>query len=104
MVNKAARTESIAQRKQLFKYDFFQNFPIVILAVGHYVRDHHIDLQALFGVDFIEPTIQIGHHYWINIHQQKPGNTPKLLLHTNQLSMISNELIDQLVEIVKTSR
>lgn len=95
------RMMSIEERKVLLQQDFFQRFPIVIVAVGHYVRDFNVDLETLFNVQFQDETLDLGSNNWINVHYQKDGNAPKLLIHTNQLSMIKNDLILSLAGICK---
>lgn len=42
---KVLRKASIESRKELFKEPFFQSFPIVIVAAGHYPRDNGFDIQ-----------------------------------------------------------
>lgn len=99
------RTESIAKRKELFQKTFFKEFPITIVAVGHYVRDFDINLEDIFKMKFVE---ELSKEYsaglnkeYINIHYDDIKNPTKLLIHTNQLSMVSNELITKLSEICK---
>lgn len=98
-VPRNARMESIQKRRELFNYPFFKRFPITIVAVGHYVRDFEIDLQKMFDVTYHdeqsqELSVGMGRDF-INIHYGKndPG---RLLIHTNQLSMVSSELTDRL--------
>lgn len=100
-IPKKVRAESIAKRHPFFRQTFFQKFPIVVVATGHYVRDFNIDLEALFNVKFISPTIDLGGGNWINIHHGIVNGEPKLLIHTNQLSMIKSILIDEIAKICK---
>lgn len=99
------RAESIAKRKELFQKQFFKEFPITIVAVGHYVRDFDINLEDIFKMKFVE---KVSKEYsaglnkeYINIHYDDIKNPTKLLIHTNQLSMVSNELLTKLSEICK---
>lgn len=101
-VPKSARLHSIQERKELFNLPFFRQFPITIVAVGHYVRDFEIDLQRMFDVTFNEAeskelSLGLGSDF-INIHygSNDPG---RLLIHSNQLSMVSSELTDRLSEV-----
>lgn len=89
-----ARAHSIRNRKKFLCHPFYQRFPIVILAVGHYPREHGIDIQSLFQTRWNQQTCVVGKN-WYNIHYSAT-NTPKLLIHTNQLSMVSNELIKEI--------
>lgn len=102
-VPKKLRKESIEKRKELFKEPFFKDFPITIVAVGHYVRDFNIDLQDIFQMKFDEATSSkhsegLSNEY-INVHYDNEQNPTKLLIHTNQLSMVSNELLKRLGKI-----
>ncbi len=88
----------------LFKTDFFQSFPIVIVASGHYPREHNIDLCELFDIDFIPPTRHVDDNtaQWYNLHKSKSKTHPKLLIHTRQLSMdVTNRLIEEIANEIK---
>lgn len=102
-VPKKIRKESIEKRKELLQTPFFKDFPIIIVAVGHYVRDFDIDLQDLFKVKFdklsSEKYSKGLSKDFINIHFDNLEQPTKLLIHTNQLSMVSNELINRLGQI-----
>lgn len=97
------RKESIGKRKELFQQTFFKEFPITIVAVGHYVRDFNIDLEDVFKMKFneeISKTLSEGlNKEYINVHYDNLETPTKLLIHTNQLSMVSNELINRLGKI-----
>ena len=91
------RNESIKVRTaELLNAPFYQQFPIVIVATGHYPKEFGIDLEVLFGVKWDGKTIgrqekEELKRNWYNVHH---GNQPKLLIHTNQLSMnITDELL-----------
>lgn len=83
--------------ENVFSHPYFKEFPIVIAACGHYVDEYGIDLQALFDQKWDGLTIEIGKGEWINVHR----NNGRLLLHTRQLSMCSNKLIDKLAALCK---
>ncbi|PTT02248.1 hypothetical protein DBR27_11310, partial [Flavobacterium sp. HMWF030] len=97
------RKKSIDIRKELFQESFFKGFPIIIVAVGHYVRDFNIDLQEVFRMKFHQE--HSNKHSeglkkeYINVHYDDFEKPTKLLIHTNQLSMVSNKLIFKLSEI-----
>lgn len=95
------RLNSIQARQRLLRQNFFQHFPVIIVAVGHYVRDFQIDLQNLFEVRFKGERIDIDDNNWVNVHREIEGQQKKILLHTNQLSMINNDLIIKLSEICR---
>ena len=98
-ISEAERINSINRRIPLFKMPFFQQFPIVIVASGHYVRNYNIDLESIFGVRWESPTINVESN-WFNIHYQNDGSPAKLVIHTNQLSMgITDELLKRLADI-----
>lgn len=103
-VDKQDRQRSLTQRQEFLTHDFYQNFPIVIVATGHYIRDHQIDIEKIFNVKYDNKTgtIPIGKSNFINIHYDDIDQPKKLVIHTNQLSMgISNELIHELSLIIK---
>jgi hypothetical protein len=105
------REKSIVRRagsdNNFFSEDFFQQFPIVIVASGHYIKQfkHIFNPKDLFGFeDYRSHDVEdakgkkIG---WINIHECG-GESPKLLLHTKHFSSsisdkyiaaIANEII-----------
>ena len=82
--------QSIKRREKMFKEEFFQKFPIVIVAAGHYPKRYEIDLEELFGVEWIGKTLPVGKK-WMNLHYNQQRT--KLLIHTNQLSRYTNDLI-----------
>lgn len=105
-IPKHIREESIFKRRDLFQEQFFRDFPITIVAVGHYVRDFEIDLQDFFGLVYDAETSRnysegLKNEY-INVHYDTVDNPTKLLIHTNQLSMVSNELVQRLGAICKS--
>lgn len=102
-IPKEITKESIDKRKELFQQPFFKEFSITIVAVGHYVRDFDIDLQQIFQMNFHE---ELSNEFskglstnYINIHYDDLENPTKMLIHTNQLSMVSNELVTRLSKI-----
>ncbi|AJA70502.1 hypothetical protein HX030_05000 [Myroides odoratimimus] len=103
-VDKHDRQLSLTLRQEFLTHEFYQNFPIVIVAAGHYVRNHQIDIEKIFNVKYDSETgvIPIGKSNFINIHYDDINQPKKLVIHTNQLSMgISNELIKELSSIIK---
>lgn len=102
-IPKIKRAESIQLRKELFATPFFKKFPITIVAVGHYVRDFDLDLQNIFEIKYhekISKELSEGlNKEYINIHYDNLDKPTKLLIHTNQLSMVSNELVNRLGKI-----
>lgn len=103
LVAKEKREQSIAKRKPLFETTYFREFPITIVAVGHYVRDFNVNLEELFGVVY-SPELSFVHskglkNEFINIHFDSIEKPTRLLIHTNQLSMVSNELVNKVGEV-----
>ena len=94
------RKESIkARTAELLKLPFYQQFPIVIVAAGHYPKIFGIDLEKLFGVKWDGKTIDRNDkcklkRNWLNVHF---GNQPKLLIHTNQLSINITDVLLRLI-------
>jgi len=104
-IPKEKREASIRERRNLFQEPFFRAFPITIVAVGHYVRDFDIDLKDFFGLTYDEESSKIYSeglkNEYINMHYDNLENPTKILIHTNQLSMVSNDLVLRLGEICK---
>ena len=95
-VNSGNRSKSINLRKGLLCHPFYQRFSIVILAVGHYPRQHGINIESIFRTKWKGQTCTVG-RFWYNIHDSLTS-APKLLIHTNQLSMVSDELIKEIAD------
>lgn len=86
------RKQSIEERKPLFALPFFKEFPIVIVAAGHYPKRYKFDMQQIFDVQWEGKPIKVGEKYWYNLHFSKDNK--RILIHTRQLSnRVSNELI-----------
>lgn len=90
----------------MFKEEaFFQNFPIVIAACGPYVDEFEISLENTFSVkklkgggEDIKPRkdkkpIDV---YGVYHSDKETAGVKKLLIHTNQLSMVSEGLIEKI--------
>jgi hypothetical protein len=103
-INKDIRKKSIENRLPLFELDFFDQFDVIIVAAGHYIRDFNINLENIFNVRYnheLSQELSLGlNKEYINIHQHNT-NPNKILIHTNQLSMVSNELINRLIKTIK---
>ena len=73
---------------------FFQKFPVVIIAAGHYVKDYGIDIIGTFDVVYKGNKGESG---WINLH--KSSDSRRLLLHTKHFAAaISNDYIKEIAE------
>lgn len=128
---KLARNKSIEERKELWTSQFMKGFPIVIVAAGHYPKQHNLNLEELFDVSWINikdynidisdiiPSTkkQSGFVYedktiviqeataknFINVHYN--GITGRILIHTNQLSYaIYDSTFKSIAKIIKTLR
>ena len=102
---KDKRSTSINERKNnFFNSKFILNFPVIIVACGHYPKDNNVDLCELFNVEFKE-TLHVNENpkYWYNLHRNIQGEKPKLLIHTLQLSgSIKNEFLDEIANKIKS--
>lgn len=101
---KTARTNSVKQRKELFKKDFFQNFPIVIMACGHYpTKQFNFDIEAVFEVKWNKETVVLSRGNYYNLHSGKCKNGKnKILIHTRQVSLgVTNQLLSEVSDICK---
>lgn len=101
---KTARSNSIEKRKALFELDFFQNFPIVIMACGHYpTKEFNFDMEKIFNVKWDGTTVELSKNNYYNLHFGKtPNGKDRVLIHTRQVSMgVTNELLKTIGEISK---
>lgn len=90
--------ESVEKRKLLFKKDFFQKFPVVIMACGHYPKDFNFDIEDIFNVKWTEKTTVLSRGNYYNVHYGKN----KILIHTRQVSIgVTNQLLSEVAEICK---
>jgi hypothetical protein len=93
-----ADKSGIPNRKRFLKEsDFFQNFPIVILACGNYIKGNEI--EDIFNVSFDKQRgVQKKQLFWTHYNSDKT----KLVIHTRQLS--SDVSGDLLIEIANEAR
>lgn len=106
-VDKVERAISIKKRKKFLSNDFYRDFPIVIVAVGHYVRDENINIEEIFDVTFDkkQSTIDVTKSNYINIHYDNLEKPSRIVIHTNQLSMgISDALLNEIALVVEYFR
>lgn len=90
------RVLSVKERSKLFMMPFFRNFPIVIMACGHYPKDLHFNIEDIFDVGWIKETMVLSTGNFYNEHY---GNG-KILIHTRQMSMgVSDELISKIASL-----
>ncbi|MDE6383492.1 MAG: hypothetical protein K2K79_03965 [Paramuribaculum sp.] len=102
---KESGRQSVVQRVSFLSSNYFQKFPVVIAAVGHFPRESYkIDsenksyFEKVFDVR-IQNTINIG-RLWININKCETG-AKRLLIHCPQFSAsISDDFISQVANIV----
>jgi len=102
------KKKSIDERKTLFKQDFFQNFPTVIMACGHYpTRQYPMNMPQTFGVKWAEEeskkiSKELSTGY-CNLHFEEN----KILIHTRQLSNFRdnkenvNQLLTKIAKLCK---
>lgn len=87
---------TIPLKRQLFKEsDFIQSFPVVVLACGSYIvnQGDNRQIDDTFSVHYVEQeNSDAKQEFWI--HKSNDSNTPKLVIHTRQLSgAITNDLL-----------
>ena len=100
---KNASTKDIGERKDFIKNsDYFQSFPIVILAgLGYYeISETHNDIESMFDVKFLEKRQAENKDtqtYWIHWNKDKS----KLVINTRQLSInISDQLLLEIASLI----
>ena len=86
---------------ELFPHPFFQNFPIIIMSCGNYVKDYGIRPDKLFNIPFIDDGKERNKNKeWLNYHYLN-GSNPKLLLHTKHLTARGLKVNDYIEAIAK---
>lgn len=100
LTNTEETGKSIVNRNEMFKDKFFQNFPIVIIAAGHYPRYYKINLEEIFQVNWVSPTDDsCGKGKFIKLHYNITRT--KLLIQTNQMSGFSYKLLNDIAEAIR---
>lgn len=88
--------ESVKKRELLFKQNFFQKFPIIIMPCGHYPRDFDFSIEDIFDVKWTGETTVLSKGNWYNVHYGKD----KILIHTRQVSMgVTKQLILEIADL-----
>jgi len=97
-VDKKARKDSIEARKLFFSNDFFKRFPIIILAAGNYPDMFGISHESFWGSDDsvteMNGPLPRGMYKVVYLN----GDVKRLFIRTYQLSMVSNELINEIAD------
>lgn len=94
--DKTQTQQSIENRNEMFKHKFFQQFPIVIVAAGHYPKNYDINLEKIFNVKWEGYDKE---KQFINVHFN--SDRTKILIHTRQLSYFSYTLLKGISQIVR---
>jgi len=97
------RIASVEKRKELFRQPFFRNFPIVIMACGHYPREVKFDIEKTFNVEWTPETRVVSPQNYYNLHYGKIlDGKDKILIHTRQVSMgVTNDLLSEIARECK---
>lgn len=102
---KEERKSSIEKRRNLFSESaFYQKFPIVIVATGGapYVDNKIVKLCEIFNLDDKNIVFRRIDNILCNIHRNKIGQSPKLVIHTWQFGgCISNHFLDTIAELCR---
>lgn len=94
---KDANKSGIPNRKQFFKEsEFFQNFPVIILACSNYISGKEI--EEIFNVNFDKQYGNRKQLFWTHFNTDKT----KLVIHTRQLSTnVSDDLLKEIAKEVR---
>lgn len=92
------------RKKSLFKSDFINDFPVVIIAASDnkYIETYRGEVCEIFGVKF-DQEVDLGNSnkIWVHYAEEDSENYPKLVLHTRQLTNgASNKLLEELSILV----
>ncbi|MES2447282.1 MAG: hypothetical protein V4546_08870 [Bacteroidota bacterium] len=101
-----ADTRTIKSRKDFIKTsEYFQSFPIVILAgLGYFeISENYNEIEEMFKVKFEQKDLangKVSNPYWIHWNENKT----KLVINTQQLSMgVSDSLLMDIAMLIKES-
>jgi len=94
---KDANKSGIPSRKQFFKEnEFFQNFPVIILACSNYISGNEI--ENIFNVSFDKQCGDGKQLFWTHYNSDRT----KLVIHTRQLSTnVSDNLLKEIANEVR---
>jgi len=103
-ISKEASKAGMHERKDtFFKSEFIQQFPVVILACGSYIKNNKKvrEIDDIFGVEFDREykTDSLNpQSFWTHYNSDKT----KLVIHTRQLSMaVSDNLLIEMANVIK---
>jgi hypothetical protein len=103
--SKDADKSTIGNKLELFRTStFIQSFPVVILACGSkYIKNqgNNRQIDETFGVKFAEAGgNDLKQNFWI--HYRTDPATPKLVIHTRQLSgFVRNDLLSSIGNVIR---
>lgn len=93
------RKDGIICRETFFNHPFFKHFSVIVVACGHYPNYYGFNLERVFHVEWSGETVQVGHK-WYNRHRS--ADHKRLLIHTNQMSFVSAQLIEALAREISS--
>lgn len=81
------------EREKLWEYNFYRNFPMILLSVGNYIKSK--DVERLFDVKKVKDLSQP----YEKLKVFKNNNTGKIVIQTRQLSSgVSDTLLEKIVK------
>lgn len=96
--------ERLEKREEFFKSDFIQQFPVVILACGDYIKNNDSirQIDDIFGVRYIKKGPHIHtlnrQSFWVHYN----ADQTKLVIHTRQLSgNVTNVLLEDMGKTIR---
>lgn len=83
-------------REKLWEHKFYQDFPMVLLSVGNYIKTE--DVERLFNVKMVKDISQP----YAKLRVFKNEKTGKIVIQTRQLSSgVSNSLLEKIIKEFK---
>jgi hypothetical protein len=109
-INRAKRTQGVStegmeeRKKTFFCHKFIQQFPVVVLACGDYIKNNNNvrEIDEIFGVTFrneviAKQTEKKKYSFWIH----RNADESKLVIHTRQLSSdVPDELLIKIADSI----
>lgn len=94
--NKSLGYRQNNEREKLWEYDFYRNFPLILLSVGSYIKT--ADVEKIFDVKKVKDISQPRE----KLKVFKNTKTGKILVQTRQLSSgVSDKLLEKIIREFK---
>lgn len=95
------KNELIKRKENIFRSDFIQSFPVVVLACSDYINNNEKlrEIDNIFGVKYSGEYKEYSKGNWFFLHYNDEKS--KLVIHTRQLSAnVNNQLLTDIGRVI----